>query len=79
VMLFQWLVVGIVAKAVKHCPHLNTLLPLLAQKVKEQGGDGVVTEIEILQMNAALGLADGIEHVVELSLSGHQERYTVVV
>ena len=42
-------------------------------------GDGVVTEIEIFQMDAAAGLADGLEHVVEFLLSRHQQGHAVVV
>ena len=72
VMLLQRLVVGVVAEAVEHGTNLDTLAALLAQDVEEQRGDRVVAEVEIFEMDAALGLADSMEHVIELLLSGHQ-------
>ncbi len=59
-----------------------TLTPsfhLLSKKVEEEGGDAVVAEVEIFQVNAVLGLANRLKHVVELLLSAHQERNRIVV
>ena len=69
VVFLQRLVVGVVAETVEHGPHLDTLLALLTQDVEEQRGDGVVAEVEVLQMDTALGLSDGSEHVVKLLLA----------
>ena len=68
----QGLVVGIVAEAVEHGANLDTLLALLAQDVEKERGNGVVAEIEILQMDAALSLTNGLEHIVELLLTREQ-------
>jgi hypothetical protein len=75
----QGLVVGIVAKAIEHGANLDTFLALLAQDVEKERGYGVVAEIEIFQVDAALGLTDGSEHIVKLLLSGEQQRDAVVV
>ena len=69
VVLLQRLVVGVVAKTVEHGPDLDTLLALFAQDVEQQRGDAVVAEVEILQVDAALSLPDGAEHVVKLLLA----------
>ena len=78
-ILLQGLVVGVVAKTVEHGAHLDTLLALLAQNVEKERGNGVVAEIEILQVDAALSLTDGLEHIVELLLTREQQRHTIVV
>ena len=72
-------VVGHVAEGIKQGPHLNSLLGLLAEKDKEPTCDGVVAEIEVFKMYAALGLTYGGKHVVKLFLSRHQKGNGVVV
>ena len=79
VVLQQGLVVGVVAEAVEHCPDLDALASFLTQEVEEHGGDAVVAEVEVFKVDAMAGLAYGLEHVVELLLSGHEERHAVVV
>ena len=44
-------------------------LALFAQQVEQQRGYGVVAEIEVFHVDAALGLTDCTEHIVELFLS----------
>ena len=79
VALLQRLVVGVVAKPVEHGTNLYTLLALHAQNVEEEHGDRVVAEVEVFQVDAALGLHDGVEHVVELLLTRQQQGDAVVV
>ena len=69
VVLLERLVVGVVAEAVECSPYLHALLVLLAQYVEEQRGDGVVAEVEVLQVYALLGLSDILEHQFELVVS----------
>ena len=79
VVLLQRLVVGVIAEAVEHGTHLHAFFGFLPQQVEQQHGDGVVAEIEVFQVDAALGLTDGTEHVVELLLSGQKQGDAVVV
>ena len=64
----QRLVVRVVAEGIEHGPHLDTLLALLPEEIEEQRGNTVVAEVEVLQVHALPGLADGFEHIVELLL-----------
>ena len=73
------LVVGIVAKAVEQRTHLYTCCCPFGQEVEEQVGNGVVAEIEILQMHAAPGLSDGFEQIVEFLLSVHQQCHGIIL
>ena len=79
VVLAQRLVVGVVAEAVEEGAYLNAFAPFLAQNVEEQRCDGVVTEVEVFQMDAVACLTDGLEQVVELRLSALQHMYAVIV
>ena len=72
-------VVGGVAESIVECSHLYALCRLLGQQVEEQHGDGVVAEVEILQVDAAARFADGLEHVVELLLSADEQSDAVVM
>ena len=67
------LVVGVIAKAVEHRPDLHPFLAFFPEDIKEQRGDGVIAEIEIFQMDTALGLSDGLEHICEFVLARHQQ------
>ena len=65
-LLFQRSVVGVVAETIKEGTNFHALFSLLAQDIKQQSCDGVVTEVEILQMHTALGMAYGFKHVGKL-------------
>ena len=69
VIFFQRLVVGVVAKAVEHSTYLDTFPAFLLQQVEQQHCNGIVTEVEVLKMDAALGLTDSLKHIVELLLT----------
>jgi hypothetical protein len=73
VRLLQRLVVRVVAEAIEDGTHFYAFLPLLSEDVEEQSGNGVVPEIEILQVYATLRLADGLKHIGEFLLAGHQQ------
>ena len=73
VVFLQGAVVGCVAESIVECAYLHALLGFHGEEVEEQGGDGVVAEVEVFEMNAASGLPDGLEHVVELSLPGGEQ------
>ena len=75
----QRLVVGVVAKSVEHRTNLHALAPFLSEDVKQQHGNRVVSEVEVLQMDAVLCLTDSLKHIVKLLLTRHQERHAVVL
>ena len=70
--LLQWLVIGVIAKTIKESTYLHTFLPFLAQNVKQQSCNRVVTEVEVFQMHTALGLTDGLKHVGKLLSARHE-------
>ncbi len=69
---FQWLVVGPVAESIKHGADFNPFLDLLCQKAEQGIGYGVVAEVEVFQMDMVPGMADILEEVNELVMTGHQ-------
>ena len=73
----QRLVVGVVAEAVEEGTYLHTFLPFLPEDIEEQAGDGVVAEVEVFQVDTALGLADRLEHVGKLITARHEQADTV--
>ena len=77
--LLERLIVGAVSKPVKQCAHLDSRFCPLRQQVNQGVGDGVIAEIEVFQMNAFLGLTDGLEQVVKFLLAVHQQCDRVVV
>lgn len=68
----QWLVVGPVTEGIEHGADFNPFLDLLCQKAEQGIGYGVVAEIEIFQMDMMPGMADILEEVDELVMTGHQ-------
>ena len=78
VFLLQRLVVGVVAEAIEEASHLHPLAAFLTQQVVEQVGDGVVAEVEILHVDAALGLSDDFEHIGKLLPARHEQANAVV-
>ena len=72
-MFLERLVVGVIAKAVEHGPDLDAFLAFLPENVEEQRCDGVIAEVEVFQVNAALGLSDGLEHIRELVFARHEQ------
>ena len=72
-VLFERLVVGVIAKAVEHGPYLHPFFSLFPQDIKKQRCDRVIAEVEIFQMYAALGLSDGLEHIRELVFARHEQ------
>jgi uncharacterized membrane protein YhfC len=66
VMLLQRLIVGVVAKPVEHRLDFYTFLTLLLEQFEKEGRYGVVAEIEVLQMDTALGLTYGLKHIGKL-------------
>ena len=64
----QGLIVGVIAKGVKEKSHLDPLLGLDGQEVKERVGDGVVPEVKVLHVNCAAGLSYGAKEIVKLLL-----------
>ena len=77
-LLLQWLIVGVITETIKQGSYLYTFLALLSENVKEARGDGIVAEVEVFQVNAALCLPNGLEHIGELILAGHQQLHMVV-
>jgi hypothetical protein len=75
----EWLIIGQVAKIVEHGTHFDTLAHLLGQQVEKGIGYGVVSEIEILKMNAVFCLADILEHAQEFITTAFQQSHPVVV
>ena len=75
----QRLVVTGVTEAVEEGAHLNPFLYTFGKKVEEKSGNGVIPEIEVLQMHTAFRLSDGLEHIIELLLSAHQQGNGIVV
>ena len=73
------LVVGDIAKAVEEEPDLNPLLDLGHEMADEHAVDGVIAKVEILHVDRAPSLVNGFEQVVELLLTIHQQRDTIVV
>ena len=55
------------------------MLGFHGKNVEEQACDGVVAEVEVFEVDAALCLPECLKHVVELFLSAHQQGDTVVV
>ena len=78
-LLEQWPVVGVVAKPIKECAYLDTLSRFLLEELEKSHRDGVVTKIEIFEMDTALGLTYGLEHIIKLLLSGGKKHYAVVM
>ena len=72
VMRFQRTVVRSVAESIEEGTDFNSFLGFLLSDMKQEVCNGIITEIEIFQMNTLPCLPDGFEHVVELLLSGHQ-------
>ena len=79
VALLQGLVVGVVAEAVEGGSYLYTLFAFLPEDVEEQRGDGVVTEIEVLQMHTLLGLTDILKEPLKLLPTRHEQFHFVVI
>ena len=79
VLLLQWLVIGIVAESVENSSYLYAFLAFLPEEVEEKGGDGVVSEIEILQMDTLLCLTDVFKQSGEFFSARHQQFNVVVL
>ena len=79
VFFLQGLIVRHVSEAVVKSPHLDTFLHLLGQQLEKRVGDGIVSEIEVFEMDGLAGIADGLEHIVEFLLARHQQGYGIVV
>jgi hypothetical protein len=65
----QWSVIGEIAETVEECSDLNALFGFLSQEVEQQMSDGVVSEVEVFEMDAAFGLSDIFEQMLEFLLS----------
>ena len=74
----QRAVVGTVAEAVEQSPHLDALGCLCAEDFEEFLGNGVVAEVEIFEVDAFAGSANGGEEVFELLATGGEEHHAVV-
>ena len=66
VFLQQRFVVAIVAEAIEERTHLHTLGYFVGEKVEQQVAYGVVAEIEVFEVYAALCLTYGSKHVFKL-------------
>ena len=75
--LLQRLVIGVVTETVEQSSDFNAFAAFLTQDVKKQEGNGVIAEVEVLQMNAAAGLPYGFEHIIEFLLTAHEQLDTV--
>ncbi len=71
-VLFQRLVVRGIAKRIEQRTNFDALGGFFRQKVEQKHGDGVVSEVEIFEIHAAMGFANGLKHIVELLLSALQ-------
>ena len=78
-VLFQRLVVRGIAKSIEQRTNLDTLSGFFRQKVEQKHGDGVVSEVEIFEIHAAMGFANGLKHIVELFLSALEQLDFIVV
>ena len=76
-LLLQRLIVGVVAKAVEEGTYLYTFLAFLPKNIEEQVGDGVISEIEVFQVDTALCLTDCLEHIGKLITTRHEQSYAV--
>ena len=76
-LLLQRLIVGVVAKAVEEGTYLYTFLAFLPKNIEEQVGDGVISEIEVFQVDTALCLTDCLEHIGKLITTRHEQAYAV--
>ena len=72
VFLLQRPVVRQVAESIEKCAHFHTFFYLLGQQAKEGTGDGVVAEVEVLQMNVVACASDSFEQIGELVFAAHQ-------
>ena len=73
------LIVGGIAKGIVERTHLHPFGSLLCQEMEEESSDGVVAEIEILEMDERLGIAYRLKHVLKLIVSRLQETHGIAV
>ena len=78
-LLFERLVVRPVTECIEQCPYLDTLFHFFAEQVEQCIGYGVVTEIEIFQMNVILRSADGFEQVFKFLPPAFDKFHLIVV
>jgi hypothetical protein len=65
-VLLERLIIGVIAKAIKHSSDFHPFLSFLPENIKKQGGNGIVAEVEVFKVHATLGLSDGFEHIRKL-------------
>ena len=77
--LFQRLVIRIVTETIEQTSHFYAFFPFFSENIEEQVGYGVVSEIEVLHVYAALCLADLLKHIREFLLTRHQQLHAVLM
>ena len=75
----QRTIVAVIAKAIEHGSDLYTLRCFLGKQVEKATGDGVISKVEIFQVDRRTGLTDGSKQIIELFLPRHQQRHAVIM
>ena len=72
-------IIGIVSETVKQRTHLHSFCHFLGEKVEKGIGYGVITKVEILQVNAFPCLTYSRKHILKFLSARCQEGYTIIM